>query len=289
MCNRFSKMVKCSMSGYVQLIVLGHPTAADGNICANIAFPFQLELPAAISIPSGGPTTSNGNSKPPSTVSTVELAHSIIATMFQQPAGTSNNDAPTIFEQGGSVQLSTTGSVQSNDAAKAPPLTMAPTFVMTEQSDPKSNMTMTAFKITAEPRMTTANSHAQQRYVPAGITVTPTTTAADRAPLPQTPASVASRKRTSSASASQSRQRQQSLSLSKDAPSSTGNAGSASGEDEGDDIYIDTKELCNRIAYELKAHSIPQAVFAERVLCRYVPLVVKMRCRRVNRGRDLTS
>ncbi|PIO63715.1 CUT domain protein, partial [Teladorsagia circumcincta] len=35
-----------------------------------------------------------------------------------------------------------------------------------------------------------------------------------------------------------------------------------------DDIYIDTKELCKRIAYELKQHSIPQAIFAERILCR---------------------
>ncbi|CAD6198612.1 unnamed protein product [Caenorhabditis auriculariae] len=34
------------------------------------------------------------------------------------------------------------------------------------------------------------------------------------------------------------------------------------------DIYIDTKELCRRIAYELKQHSIPQATFAERILCR---------------------
>ncbi len=40
------------------------------------------------------------------------------------------------------------------------------------------------------------------------------------------------------------------------------------GEDDGDDIYIDTRELCKRIAYELKQHSIPQAIFAERVLCR---------------------
>lgn len=37
-----------------------------------------------------------------------------------------------------------------------------------------------------------------------------------------------------------------------------------------DDIYIDTKDLCRRIAWELKQHSIPQAVFAERILCRYV-------------------
>lgn len=35
-----------------------------------------------------------------------------------------------------------------------------------------------------------------------------------------------------------------------------------------DDIYIDTKELCKRIAFELKQHSIPQAIFAERILCR---------------------
>lgn len=35
-----------------------------------------------------------------------------------------------------------------------------------------------------------------------------------------------------------------------------------------EDIYIDTKELCKRIAYELKQHSIPQAIFAERILCR---------------------
>lgn len=35
-----------------------------------------------------------------------------------------------------------------------------------------------------------------------------------------------------------------------------------------EDIYIDTKDLCKRIAYELKQHSIPQAIFAERILCR---------------------
>ncbi|VDN31873.1 unnamed protein product [Gongylonema pulchrum] len=35
-----------------------------------------------------------------------------------------------------------------------------------------------------------------------------------------------------------------------------------------DDIYIDTTELCKRIAWELKQHSIPQAIFAERILCR---------------------
>ncbi|ULU05061.1 hypothetical protein L3Y34_017651 [Caenorhabditis briggsae] len=36
----------------------------------------------------------------------------------------------------------------------------------------------------------------------------------------------------------------------------------------GDDIYIDTRDLCKRIAFELKNHSIPQAIFAERILCR---------------------
>ncbi|VDN55310.1 unnamed protein product [Dracunculus medinensis] len=35
-----------------------------------------------------------------------------------------------------------------------------------------------------------------------------------------------------------------------------------------DNIYIDTKDLCRRIAWELKQHSIPQAIFAERILCR---------------------
>uniref|UniRef100_A0A914HYT8 One cut domain family member n=1 Tax=Globodera rostochiensis TaxID=31243 RepID=A0A914HYT8_GLORO len=35
-----------------------------------------------------------------------------------------------------------------------------------------------------------------------------------------------------------------------------------------DEIYIDTKDLCKRVAYELKQHSIPQAIFAERILCR---------------------
>lgn len=51
-----------------------------------------------------------------------------------------------------------------------------------------------------------------------------------------------------------------------------------------DEIYIDTKDLCKRVAYELKVryflpsyiqpmstfqqHSIPQAIFAERILCR---------------------
>jgi hypothetical protein len=34
------------------------------------------------------------------------------------------------------------------------------------------------------------------------------------------------------------------------------------------EIYIDTKDLCKRVAYELKQHSIPQAIFAERILCR---------------------
>ncbi|CAK5029735.1 unnamed protein product [Meloidogyne enterolobii] len=35
-----------------------------------------------------------------------------------------------------------------------------------------------------------------------------------------------------------------------------------------DEIYIDTNDLCKRVAYELKQHSIPQAIFAERILCR---------------------
>lgn len=35
-----------------------------------------------------------------------------------------------------------------------------------------------------------------------------------------------------------------------------------------DDIYIDTRELCHRIAYELKQYSIPQAVFADKILGR---------------------
>ncbi|CAD5211578.1 unnamed protein product [Bursaphelenchus okinawaensis] len=35
-----------------------------------------------------------------------------------------------------------------------------------------------------------------------------------------------------------------------------------------DEVYIDTRDLCKRVAYELKQHSIPQAIFAERVLCR---------------------
>ncbi|MFH4983506.1 hypothetical protein AB6A40_010215 [Gnathostoma spinigerum] len=42
-----------------------------------------------------------------------------------------------------------------------------------------------------------------------------------------------------------------------------------------DDIYIDTKDLCKRIAWELKQHSIPQAIFAERILCRYDFRLVK--------------
>jgi hypothetical protein len=33
-------------------------------------------------------------------------------------------------------------------------------------------------------------------------------------------------------------------------------------------IYIDTKELCKQIAQELKTHSIPQSIFATRILCR---------------------
>jgi hypothetical protein len=35
-----------------------------------------------------------------------------------------------------------------------------------------------------------------------------------------------------------------------------------------DNTYIDTKSLCAQIANELKQHSIPQAVFADRILCR---------------------
>lgn len=35
-----------------------------------------------------------------------------------------------------------------------------------------------------------------------------------------------------------------------------------------DNVYIDTKDLCERIAVELKQHSIPQATFAEKILCR---------------------
>ena len=34
------------------------------------------------------------------------------------------------------------------------------------------------------------------------------------------------------------------------------------------DRYIDTIDLCRRVGEELKLHSIPQSVFAERVLCR---------------------
>lgn len=35
-----------------------------------------------------------------------------------------------------------------------------------------------------------------------------------------------------------------------------------------DNVYIDTKDLCDRIAVELKQHAIPQAIFAEKILCR---------------------
>uniref|UniRef100_A0A1I7TXF5 One cut domain family member n=1 Tax=Caenorhabditis tropicalis TaxID=1561998 RepID=A0A1I7TXF5_9PELO len=35
-----------------------------------------------------------------------------------------------------------------------------------------------------------------------------------------------------------------------------------------EDSYIDTKDLCRRIAIELKDNSIPQSVFAEKILCR---------------------
>jgi nuclear factor 6 (one cut domain family protein 1) len=35
-----------------------------------------------------------------------------------------------------------------------------------------------------------------------------------------------------------------------------------------DNSYIDTKSLCIQIGNELKQHSIPQAVFAEKILCR---------------------
>jgi hypothetical protein len=33
-------------------------------------------------------------------------------------------------------------------------------------------------------------------------------------------------------------------------------------------VYIDTKDLCERIAVELKTHNIPQSLFAERIICR---------------------
>ncbi|KAI6242955.1 One cut domain family member [Aphelenchoides fujianensis] len=36
----------------------------------------------------------------------------------------------------------------------------------------------------------------------------------------------------------------------------------------GDDVYIDTADLCARVVYELKQHSIPQSCFAEKILCR---------------------
>jgi hypothetical protein len=35
-----------------------------------------------------------------------------------------------------------------------------------------------------------------------------------------------------------------------------------------DEINIDTRELCHRIAYELKQYSIPQAIFADKILGR---------------------
>jgi len=35
-----------------------------------------------------------------------------------------------------------------------------------------------------------------------------------------------------------------------------------------DEIYIDTRELCHRVAYELKQCSIPQAIFADKILGR---------------------
>lgn len=52
----------------------------------------------------------------------------------------------------------------------------------------------------------------------------------------------------------------------RDGPGS--NNGLNSSEEDAEDIYIETRDLCKRIAYELKQHSIPQAVFAEKVLCR---------------------
>lgn len=45
-------------------------------------------------------------------------------------------------------------------------------------------------------------------------------------------------------------------------------AAAAHVDEVGDDIFIDTKDLCNQIALELKKHSIPQSIFAERVLGR---------------------
>lgn len=41
-------------------------------------------------------------------------------------------------------------------------------------------------------------------------------------------------------------------------------------EDFDDGEELNTKELALQIAAELKRYSIPQAIFAERVLCRFV-------------------
>lgn len=48
------------------------------------------------------------------------------------------------------------------------------------------------------------------------------------------------------------------------------NGGSVDGEDLDDGEELNTKDLAQRISAELKRYSIPQAIFAQRVLCRSV-------------------
>ena len=56
----------------------------------------------------------------------------------------------------------------------------------------------------------------------------------------------------------------------KSAPTSNNNntAGGGSGGGSGEAEEINTKDLAQRISAELKRYSIPQAIFAQRVLCR---------------------
>lgn len=63
----------------------------------------------------------------------------------------------------------------------------------------------------------------------------------------------------------------QSPSPKKDSPL---NGDSGDGEDLDDGEELNTKDLAQRISAELKRYSIPQAIFAQRVLCRFVLFVI---------------
>ena len=50
--------------------------------------------------------------------------------------------------------------------------------------------------------------------------------------------------------------------------STSSNTNNSSGSSSGETEEINTKDLAQRISAELKRYSIPQAIFAQRVLCR---------------------